>query len=50
MCVFVVSHTFRDPFFSLKLPEGQGTPWSEQARYLKYKSLQWDSNPERLSS
>ena len=35
---------------TLYLPECQGTPCSKQARYLKFKWLQRDSNPQPLSS
>ena len=34
---------------TLYLPECQGTPCSKQARYLTFKWLQRDSNPEPLS-
>ena len=36
------------PFYSL--PECQGTPWSKQALYLKFKWQQRDSNSHPLSS
>ena len=36
--------------YFLKLPEFQGTPFSKQARYLKFKWQRWDSNPQSLSS
>ena len=35
---------------TLYLPECQGTPCSKQARNLKFKWLQLDSNPQPLSS
>ena len=35
---------------TLWLPECQGTPCSKQARNLKFKWLQLDSNPEQFSS
>ena len=34
----------------LKLPECQGTSCSKQARHMKFKRLQQDSNPQPLSS
>ena len=34
---------------TLYLPERQGTPCSKQARYLKLKWLQRDSNPQLIS-
>ena len=35
---------------TLYLPECQGTPYSKEGQYLKFKWLQRDSNPEPLSS
>ena len=34
---------------TLYLPECQGTPYSKQLRYLKFKLLQRNSNPQPLS-
>ena len=36
--------------YTLQLPECQGTPCSKQARNLKFKWLQLESNPEPLIS
>ena len=35
---------------TLQLLECQGTPSSKRLRYLKFKWLQWDLNPQSLSS
>ena len=35
---------------TLYLPQYQGTPYSKQARYLKFKWLQQDKNPKPLNS
>ena len=35
---------------TLYLPECHGTPCSKQARYLKFKWLHWDSNPQLFNS
>ena len=43
VCIYEWMHT-------LYLPECRGTPCSKQARYLKFKWLQRDSNPQPLSS
>ena len=50
-CMFLSCHVrVSEWIHTLYLPECQGTPCSKQARYLKFKWLQWDSNPQPLSS
>ena len=45
--VLIMSHTcFRVYIFTLCLPECQGTPCLTQAWNLKFKWLQWNSNPQ----
>ena len=46
----VMSRTHSQWVYTLYLPECQGTPWSKQVRYLKFKWLQLDSNPQPLCS
>ena len=41
---------FLEWIYTLYLPEWQRTTCSKQARYLKFKWLQWDLNPQPLSS
>ena len=49
--VLIRSRTrFRVNPHSIVFPECQGTPCSKQARNLKFKWLQLDSNPQPLSS
>ena len=49
-CMFLSCHVrVSEWIHTLKLPECQGTPCSKQARNLKVKWLQLDSNPEPLS-
>ena len=49
-CMFLSFHVrLSERIYSLYLTECQGTPWSKQARYRKFKSLQRDSNPQPLS-
>ena len=50
-CVFLSCHVcVSECNHTLKLPECQGTPCPKQVQYLKFKWLQWDSNPQTLSS
>ena len=50
-CMFLSCHVrISEWIHTLYLPECQGTPCSNQARNLKFKWLQLDSNPEPLSS
>ena len=50
-CIFLSCHIHIPEWIhTLHLPEGQETPCSKQARYLKCKWLQWDSKPQPLSS
>ena len=50
-CMFLSCHVrISEWIYILELPEYQGTPCSKQARYLKFKRLQRDSNPQVLSS
>ena len=50
-CMFLSCHVrVSEWIHTLYLPECQGTPCSKQARYLKFKWLQRDSNPQPLSS
>ena len=35
--------------YTLQMPDCQGTPCSKQARYLKFKWQQQDSNPQPFS-
>ena len=44
-----VTYAFESESTLLKLPECQGSPCSMQARNLKFKWLQLDSNPQPLS-
>ena len=46
--MFIMSHTFLEWIYTLWLRECQGTSCSKQARYLKFKRLQRDSNPQHL--
>ena len=48
-CSYVM-YTFHREFILLEFPECQGTPCSKQLRYLKFKWLQRDLNPQPLSS
>ena len=47
VCSYHVTYSFQS---ESTLPECQGTPYSKQAPYLKFKWLQLDSNPQQLSS
>ena len=50
-CMFLSCHVrVSEWIYTLYLPECQGTPCSKQVRYLKFKWLQRDSNPQPLSS
>ena len=50
-CMFLSCHVCVSEWIhNLQLPECQGTPCLKQARNLKVKWLQLDSNPEPLSS
>ena len=49
-CVFMLSHKLLERFFTLQLPEYQGTLCSRQVRYLKSKWLQQNWNPQPPSS
>ena len=50
-CIFLPCHVHVSEWIhTLKVPECQGTPCPKQARNLKVKWLQLDSNPEPLSS
>ena len=49
-CVFLSCHIcVSEWIYTLQLPECQGTFYLKQAQYLKFKWLQWDLNPQRLS-
>ena len=48
--VFIMPHTRLEWIYILQLPECQGAPCSKQARYLKFKWLQRDSNWQTFSS
>ena len=51
VCIFLSCHVrVSEWIYTLQWPECQGTPCSKQARNLKFKWLQVDSNPEPLSS
>ena len=51
LCIFIMSHTRLEEIYNLcRLIECQGTPLSKQARHLKVKRLQRDSNLQPLSS
>ena len=50
LCSCHVTYAFQSEIHTLQLPECQGMPCSKQARNLKVKWLQLDSNPEPLSS
>ena len=51
VCMFLSCHVrISEWIYTPYLPECQGTPCSKQARYLKFKWLQLDSNPQLLSS
>ena len=50
-CMFLSCHVrVSEWIHTLWLPECQGTPWSKQARNLKFKWLPLDSKPQPLSS
>ena len=50
-CMFLSYHVrVSEWIHTLYLPDGQGTPWIKQAQYLKFKSLQRDSNVQPLRS
>ena len=50
-CMFLPCHVrVSEWIHTLRLPECQGIPCSKQARNLKFKCLQLDSNPQLLSS
>ena len=50
-CMFLSCHLrISEWIHTLQLPECQGTPCLKQARNLKFKWLQLDSNPQPLSS
>ena len=50
-CAFLSCHVrVSEWIHTLYLPECQGTPCSKQARNLKFKWLQLDSNPQPLKS
>ena len=50
-CMFLSCHVRISEWIeTLYFPEFQGTPWWKQARYLKFKSLERDPNPQALSS
>ena len=50
-CMFLSCHVrVSEWIHTLYLPEFQGTPCTKQARILKFKWLQLDSNPQPLSS
>ena len=50
-CMFLSSHiSFSEWIHSLQLPECQGNPCSKQARNLRIKWLQLNSNPQPFSS
>ena len=50
VCYYHVTYDFQSESTIYNLPECQGTPCSKQARYLKFKWQQRDSNPQPLSS
>ena len=50
LCSCHVTYAFQSQSTLYSLPECQGTPCSKQARNLKFKWLQLDTNPEPLSS
>ena len=46
-CMFLSCHTrVSEWIYTVQLPGCQGTPCSKQTRNLKFKWLQWDSNPQ----
>ena len=50
-CMFLSCHICVSEWIhTLYLPECQGTPFLKQVQYMKFKWLQWDSNPQPLSS
>ena len=50
-CMFLSSHVpVSERIHTLQLPECQANLFSKQTRYLKFKLLQRDSNPQPLSS
>ena len=50
LCSYHVTYAIQRKSTLYLLPECQGTPFSKQAWYLKFNGLQWDSNPQALSS
>ena len=50
-CMFLSYHVGVSEWIqTLLLPASQGTPCSKQVRYLKFKWLQLDTNPQPLNS
>ena len=50
-CMFFPYHvSISEWIHTLYLPECQGTPSSKHTRYLNFKWLQWDLNPQTLCS
>ena len=50
-CMFLLCHVrVSEWIYTLRLPECQGAPCLKQARYLKIKWLQRDSNLQQLAS
>ena len=50
VCYYQVTYEFQSESTLYSLPECQGTPFSKQASYPKFKWQQQDSNPQPLSS
>ena len=49
-CMLLCHVLVSEWIYTLELPECQGTSSSKQARHLKFKRQQRDSNPQPLSS
>ena len=50
ICYYHATNEFQSEPTIYNLPECQGTPFSKQGSYLKFKWQQRDSNPQQLSS
>ena len=50
-CIFLSYHVrVSEWIHTLFLPNCQASPFSKQAQYLKFKLLQWNSNPQLFNS